>query len=124
MDNKAITCAEDLKNRFRLLKHPKQNRVLQSITKISQWVLIILAIVFVIVFIAYNFVFQNYEVIGESLECNTNTPFKLNYICKLDVINNTTQYWSFESTFPDGFSLPHMMVSVNVNEPFLFNNTH
>lgn len=65
--------------------------------------------------IVYNFTFQSYEVIGESIQCETNSPLKLNYSCKLDIIDNSTQYWSFESRIPDGFSMPHMMVRINMN---------
>lgn len=54
--------------------------------------------------------FENYEVIGESVQCETNTPFVLNYTCNLDIIDNNTQYWSFESNIPEGIALPHMMV--------------
>lgn len=61
--------------------------------------------------IVYNFVFENYEVIGESVQCETNTPFAMNYSCKLDIIDNNTQYWSFESNIPEGVSIPHMMVN-------------
>lgn len=117
MDKKTITCTEDLKKRFRSFKHTRRNRIIQRITKISRWILIIFAIIFALLFIAYNFVFQNYEVIGENLECKTNTPFQFNYTCKLEIIDNVTQYWSFESKLPDGFSLPRMMVR---NQLFVF----
>lgn len=114
MEKKTITCTEDLKKRFRSFKYTKRNRIIQRISNISRWILIVLAIILTLLFIAYNFVFQNYEVIGENLECKTNTPFQFNYTCKLEIIDNVTQYWSFESKLPDGFSLPHMMVRDNL----------
>lgn len=76
--------------------------------------------IIVLVLIFYNFVFESYEVIGESVQCKTNTPFALNYSCKLDIIDNNTQYWSFESNIPEGFILPHMMVRVILE----FKNKH
>lgn len=82
----------------------------------AKWGLASLAGILILFVIVYNFVFENYEVIGESVQCETNTPFALNYTCNLDVIDNNTQYWSFESNIPDGFQIPHMMVSKKLNK--------
>lgn len=82
----------------------------RNLWKIIRWLLASATGVAVLVLIFYNFVFESYEVIGESVECETNTPFALNYSCKLDIIDNNTQYWSFESNIPEGFVLPNMMV--------------
>lgn len=85
----------------------------KKVLKITRWLLAgVIGIAFLL-FIFYNFVFESYEVIGESVQCETNTPFALNYSCKLDIIDNNTQYWSFESNIPEGFMLPHMMVRID-----------
>lgn len=110
MDTHSTTCS-NLKEYFQQLENSEHRQTVQRVAKISRWLFIVSIISFLGIVIAYNFVFENYEVIGESLECTTNSPFALNYTCKLDIIDNNTQYWSFESTLPDGFSLPHMMVS-------------
>lgn len=105
---------EDLKKHFRSLKYSTTlSPRVRRIRKILRWSIFILALTLAFLFCAYNFVFENYEVVGESLECTTNTPFKFNYTCNLEIIDNNTQYWSFESALPDGFSLPHMMVRID-----------
>lgn len=81
------------------------------IWKISRWAFISITIGIIVLVVAYNFVFENYEVIGESIQCETNSPIVLNYTCKLEIIDNSTQYWSFQSEIPDGITVQHMMVS-------------
>lgn len=49
--------------------------------------------------------------IGESINCTAIAPIELNYTCKLERIDNKTQFWSFEGNVPDGLILPEMMVS-------------
>lgn len=63
------------------------------------------------VIVTQSFSNQTYEVIGESINCTANAPIELNYTCKLERIDNKTQYWSFEGNVPDGLILPEMMVS-------------
>lgn len=86
----------------------------RNFLKITRWLVAGVVGVTVLLLIFYNFVFESYEVIGESVQCETNTPFALNYSCKLDIIDNNTQYWSFESNIPEGFVLPRMMVRVDL----------
>lgn len=114
MDTQSSTCSKSLKEYFQQFdtaNHDIPFKHNNTLWKISRWFLLILGMVFLILVIVYNCVFENYEVVGESLECTTNTPFELNYTCKLEIIDNNTQYWSFESVLPDDFSLIHMMVS-------------
>lgn len=117
MDTQSTICStKSLKEYFQYIddsSHSIAAKYSNNWRTISRWLLIITGCAFLILVIVYNCVFENYEVIGESLECTTNTPFTLNYTCKLDIIDNNTQYWSFESALPDGFSLPHMMVRVD-----------
>lgn len=101
------------------LKHKTSkfcNMQINSIAlKILRWIFIAIIIGILILVIAYNFIFQNYEVIGESIQCETNSPIGVNYTCKLDIIDNDTQYWSFQSGIPDGIVIPSMMVSLILN---------
>lgn len=83
--------------------------------KILRWIFIAIIIGIFILVIAYNFIFQNYEMIGESIQCETNSPIGVNYMCKLDIIDNDTQYWSFQSEIPDGIVIPSMMVCLILN---------
>lgn len=106
----STTCSESLKDYIQQLDNVKHRQAIYIVAKVVRWLFIVIIMVFLGLVIAYNFVFESYEVVGESLECTTNTPFAINYTCKLDIIDSNTQYWSFESTLPDGFSLPHMMV--------------
>lgn len=76
--------------------------------KTTRWLLAGVISIIILLVIAYNFVFESYQVIGESVQCETNTPFILNHSCRLDNIDNNTQYWSFETNIP--VILPHMMV--------------
>lgn len=86
---------------------------LNTFLKIARWLLAGVVGIAILLVITYNFVFERYEVIGESVQCETNTPFALNYSCKLDIIDDNTQYWSFESKIPEGIELPHMMVRID-----------
>lgn len=73
--------------------------------------LAIVAFISIIFLILYNFLFENYEVIGESIECSASVPIPMNYTCKLDKVDNETQYWSFESEIPEGLQILNMMVT-------------
>lgn len=111
MDIHSTMCSKSLNEYVQQLENSKNHQTMHKIAKFSRWLFIVTIIVFLGLVIVYNFVFENYEVVGESLECTTNTPFAINYTCKLDIIENHTQYWSFESTIPEDITLPHMMVS-------------
>lgn len=110
MEMHSKTCQESLKDNNHQFENIANRQVISIVAKFARWLFIVTGMVFVGLVIAYNFVFESYEVVGESLECTTNSPFAINYTCKLDIIDGNTQYWSFESAIPDGFSLPHMMV--------------
>lgn len=86
--------------------------MMHSILRLSQWTLSLFVFIIIVLILFYNFVFENYEVFGESVVCDTNSPIAINYTCKLDKIDNNTQYWSFESVIPEGFQLPNMMVFI------------
>lgn len=79
--------------------------------KFVRWSLFVIAVSIIVLAVVYNFIFQSYEVIGESIQCETNSPIVVNYTCRLENIDNHTQHWSFESEVPDGIVIQHMMVS-------------
>lgn len=110
MEANSTTYPESLKEYIHQLEDVKHRQVISTVAKVARCLFVVTVVVFLGLVIAYNFVFESYEVVGESLECTTNSPFAINYTCKLDIIDSNTQYWSFESALPDGFSLPHMMV--------------
>lgn len=80
------------------------------VLSISKWIFSILALISIVLLTLFMFIFENYEVIGEKIECTTNSPFKFNYTCELYRFENNTQIWSFEGIIPDGVTIPNIMV--------------